>query len=191
ARPDDRTRSMILERLADDPQALGWSEAAESFVERIGFLHRADPDTWPDWTVESLTADPSWLEAWITGATSLGEVQELDLLTVLRTTLGHDLAARADREAPVRVRLPSGREVKVDYSGERPSIAARVQEFYGSTDTPKVAGRPLVLELLSPANRPVQITDDLAGFWKGSWTEVRKDMAGRYPKHHWPENPGA
>jgi ATP-dependent helicase HrpB len=77
----------------------------------------------------------------------------------------------------------------VDYSGGRPSIAARVQEFYGSTATPQVGGRPLVLELLSPANRPVQITDDLAGFWQGSWSEVRKEMAGRYPKHDWPQDP--
>lgn len=190
ARPDDRTRAMVLDRVASDPKTLDWSEAARSFTERIGFLHRSDPQAWPDWTVESLTADPEpWLAAWITGATSVAEVREMDLLTVLRTTLGHDRAARADREAPVRVNLPSGREVKVDYSGERPSIAARVQEFYGTTITPQVAGRPLVLELLSPANRPIQITDDLAGFWKGSWSEVRKDMAGRYPKHNWPEDP--
>lgn len=191
ARPDDRTRAMVLERVAADPKALEWTEAARSFVERIGFLHRSDPDAWPDWTVESLATDPEpWLGAWITGATSLGEVQEVDLLTALRTSLGRDRSAWADREAPVRVTLPSGREVRVDYSGERPSIAARVQEFYGSTVVPQVAGRPLVLELLSPANRPIQITDDLAGFWKGSWAEVRKDMAGRYPKHDWPEDPG-
>ncbi|MEX2278503.1 MAG: ATP-dependent helicase HrpB [Acidimicrobiia bacterium] len=190
ARPDDRTRAMILERIGSDPRTLDWSDPARSFVERIGFLHRSDPDSWPEWTVETLAADPEpWLAGWITGATSLEEVREVDLLTVLRTTLGHDKAARADREAPVRMTLPSGREVKVDYSGERPSVAVRVQEFYGSTLTPQVAGRPLVLELLSPANRPIQITDDLAGFWKGSWSEVRKDMAGRYPKHNWPEDP--
>ncbi|MFP5332703.1 MAG: ATP-dependent helicase C-terminal domain-containing protein, partial [Acidimicrobiia bacterium] len=190
ARPDDRTRAMVLERVRSDPKALDWTEAATSFVERIGFLHRSDPHTWPDWTVESLTADPeAWLAGWITGATSVDEVREVDLLTVLRTALGHDRTVSADREAPVRVSLPSGREVKVDYSGERPSIAARVQEFYCSTVTPQVAGRPLVLELLSPANRPIQVTDDLAGFWKGSWSEARKDMAGRYPKHNWPEDP--
>jgi ATP-dependent helicase HrpB len=190
ARPNDRTRAMVLEKARSDPRALVWSDAASSFVERVAYLHRTDPGTWPDWSVESLAASvDEWLAPWITGATGLAEVREVDLLTVLRSTLGHDLAARADREAPVRVGLPSGREVKVDYSGERPSIAARVQEFYGSTTTPQVGGRPLVLELLSPANRPVQITDDLAGFWQGSWAEVRKDMAGRYPKHDWPENP--
>ena len=190
ARPDDRSRAMVLAKVASDPRSLEWSEAALSFVERVAYLHRTDPDIWPGWSVESLAASvDEWLAPWITGATSLAEVREVGLLTVLRTALGHDLATRADREAPVRVSLPSGREVKVDYSGERPSIAARVQEFYGSTTTPQVGGRPLVLELLSPANRPIQITDDLAGFWQGSWAEVRKDMAGRYPKHDWPENP--
>jgi ATP-dependent helicase HrpB len=191
ARPDDRTRAMVLARVTSDPRVLDWSDSAASFVERVAYLHRTDPDAWPDWSTEWLVESAEeWLAPWITGATSLAEVREVDLLTVLRTTLGHDRALRADREAPVRMKIPSGREVKVDYSGERPSVAARVQEFYGSTVTPTVGGRPLVLELLSPANRPVQITDDLAGFWGGSWSEVRKDMAGRYPKHDWPENPG-
>lgn len=192
ARPDDRTRAMILDRIRSDPQALDWPAAAMSFVDRVAYLHRSDPDAWPDWSVELLTADAEgWLGAWITGATSLADVRQTNLLAALRAALGHDAARRVDREAPVRVALPSGREVTVDYSGDRPSIAARVQEFYGSNATPQVGGRPLVLELLSPANRPVQITDDLAGFWKGSWSEVRKDMVGRYPKHNWPENPGA
>ncbi len=190
ARPDDRTREMVLDRIRSDPNVLDWPRAATAFVERVAFLHRADPDEWPDWTIESLTSSAGeWLAAWMTGATSVDEVRQVDLLAALRTTLGHDKARRVDSEAPTTVALPSGREVKVDYSGERPSIAARVQEFYGSNVTPEVGGRPLVLELLSPAQRPVQITDDLAGFWKGSWAEVRKDMAGRYPKHDWPENP--
>ena len=190
ARPDDRTRAMILDHIRSDPQLLDWPEAAVSFVDRVAFLHRSYPDAWPDWSIESLTADvDGWLASWITGATSLDEVRQADLLAALRAALGHDAARRVDSEAPVRVSLPSGREVKVDYSGGRPSIAARVQEFYGSTATPQVGGRPLVLELLSPANRPVQITDDLAGFWQGSWSEVRKEMAGRYPKHDWPQDP--
>ena len=192
ARPDDRTRQMVLDRIRSDPDVLDWSEAAVSFVDRVAYLHRSDPDRWPDWSTESLTRDiDDWLAVWITGATSLDEVRRTDLLAALRNTLGHDAARRVDREAPTRVSLPSGREVKVDYSGERPSVAARVQEFYGSTATPQVGGRPLVLELLSPANRPVQITDDLSGFWKGSWAEVRKEMAGRYPKHDWPEDPAS
>lgn len=190
ARPEDRTRKMILDRIRSEPSTLNWTKAAMSFVERIGFLHACYPDTWPDWSVQSLTGSVSdWLAPWVTGATSMAEVRDVDLVSVLRTALGHEKAMQADREAPVRLRLKSGRQVTVDYSGERPKIAVRVQELYGATSTPQVAGRPVVVELLSPADRPIQITDDIAGFWSGSWAEVRKEMAGRYPKHDWPENP--
>jgi ATP-dependent helicase HrpB len=192
AYPDDRTRAMVLDRIRSDPRILAWSGAVSSFIDRVAFLHRSDPDRWPAWSSETLTDEvEEWLAPWITGAVSLDEVRSIDLLAVLRAHLGHNLASRVDREAPTKVTLPSGREAKVDYSGDRPSVAARVQDFYGSTITPQVGGQPLVLELLSPANRPVQITDDLAGFWKGSWSEVRKDMAGRYPKHNWPEDPSS
>jgi ATP-dependent helicase HrpB len=192
ARPDDRTLAMVLDRIRSDPRVLAWSDAAGSFIDRVAFLHRSDPGRWPAWSSETLTGDvEEWMAAWITGAVTLGEVRSVNLLAALRAHLGHDLASQVDREAPTKVTLPSGREAKVDYSGDRPSVAARVQDFYGSTVTPQVGGQPLVLELLSPANRPVQITDDLAGFWKGSWSEVRKDMAGRYPKHDWPEDPGS
>jgi ATP-dependent helicase HrpB len=192
ARPDDRTRAMVLDRIRSDPRFLVWSGAVGSFIDRVAFLRRSDPDRWPAWSSETLTDEvEEWLASWITGAVSLDEVRSVDLLAALRAHLGHALASQLDRDAPTKVTLPSGREAKVDYSGDRPSVAARVQDFYGSTATPQVGGQPLVLELLSPANRPVQITDDLAGFWKGSWLEVRKDMAGRYPKHNWPENPGS
>ncbi len=192
ARPDDRTRAMVLDRLRSDPKALTWSDAAASFIDRVAFLHLSDPDRWPAWTSKTLEVGvDEWLAAWLTGAVSLEEVRSVDLLAALRAHLGHDRASLVDWEAPTKVRLPSGREVKVDYSRARPLVAARVQDFYGSTVTPQVGGQPLLLELLSPANRPVQVTDDLAGFWKGSWSEVRKDMAGRYPKHDWPEDPGA
>ncbi len=192
ARPDDRTRAMVLDRIRSDPRVLAWSGAAGSFIDRVAFLHLSEPDRWPAWSSEGLAVGvDEWMAVWITGAVSLDEVRSVDLLAALRAHLGHDLASRMDREAPTKVTLPSGRQAKVDYSGDRPSVAARVQDFYGSTVTPQVGGQPLVLELLSPANRPVQITDDLAGFWKGSWSEVRKDMAGRYPKHDWPEDPGS
>jgi ATP-dependent helicase HrpB len=192
AYPDDRTRAMVLDRIRSDPRILVWSGAVGSFIDRVAFLRRSDPARWPAWSSDTLTAEvEEWLAPWITGAVSLDEVRSVDLLAALRTHLGHALASQLDRDAPTKVTLPSGREAKVDYSGDRPSVAARVQDFYGSTATPQVGGQPLVLELLSPANRPVQITDDLAGFWKGSWLEVRKDMAGRYPKHNWPENPGS
>ena len=189
ARPGDRVRTLILDRLRREPHHLPWSEPASNLAHRVALMHAVDPQRWPDWSEEGLRDDLSWLESWITGATSLDDVRSVDLVQVLRTTLGHERAAMLDREVPVRLELPSGRTVTVDYSGQRPSVAAKVQEFYGSDVTPTIAGRPVVLELLSPANRPVQVTDDLAGFWGGSWAEVRKELAGRYPKHDWPDDP--
>ena len=90
---------------------------------------------------------------------------------------------------PRTIQVPSGRRIRLDYSEGTPSISVKVQEMYGTDATPEVAGQPIVLHLLSPANRPVQVTRDLGGFWRGSWSEVRKEMAGRYPKHEWPDDP--
>ena len=94
-----------------------------------------------------------------------------------------------DRLAPSRLELPTGRSVSIDYSADEPTAAVRVQDLFGTTVHPTAGGRPVVLHLLSPADRPVQITADLPGFWAGSWAEVRKDLAGRYPKHQWPDDP--
>jgi len=192
ARPDDRVRAMVLARVARDRSVLSWTPAVANLVHRVALLHGEDPDRWPAWSEEGLRADlGSWLAPWISGSTSLPEVTEVDLVEVLRTQLGHEAALRLDAAAPVRIELPSGRSVMVDYSAGRPTVSARVQEFFGTTATPTVAGRPVLVELLSPADRPVQVTDDLGGFWTGSWTEVRKEMAGRYPKHEWPEDPSS
>ena len=101
------------------------------------------------------------------------------------------MVIRIDRLVPTHVEIPSGRRVAVDYSGDVPAIAAKVQEFFGASQAPLIAGEPVQLMLLSPADRPLQITSDLGGFWAGSWAEVRKDMAGRYPKHEWPADPAS
>lgn len=190
AHPGDDVRAMVLDAVRRDPSILTWTPAVANLVARVALLHESEPDGWPDWTEDRLRETVGdWLAPWISGATSLGEVGEVDVLSVLRSELGHQRATELDVAAPTRIRLPSGREVSIDYSSGRPTVSARVQEFYGSTVTPEAAGRPVVLELLSPANRQIQVTDDLAGFWTGSWSEVRKDMAGRYPKHDWPEDP--
>jgi ATP-dependent helicase HrpB len=107
---------------------------------------------------------------------------------VLRRTLGHRVA-ELDRVAPAAITLAGGRQVAVDYEGDRPAAEVRVQDAFGTTVHPTVGGVAVVLSLLSPAGRPIQVTADLPGFWKGSWAEVRKDMAGRYPKHAWPADP--
>ena len=108
---------------------------------------------------------------------------------LFRSLPGH-LAARLRDLCPDHLTLPSGRRVRVDYeAGPQPVIASKLQDFFGCRETPRVAGRPALVHLLSPAGRPVQITADLAGFWKNSYPLVRKEMAGRYPKHKWPQDP--
>ena len=117
-------------------------------------------------------------------------MERLDLQAVLRGLLSWEQASRLDRSLPARLALPGGRRA-VDYTQPVPAAEARAQAFYGLADTPRLAGGrvKLRLALLSPAGRPVAITGDLAGFWRGAWAEVRRDMRGRYPRHHWPENP--
>jgi len=189
--PGPATTAAILERLRRRHLVdLPWTGAARSLVDRVRFLHDRFGDPWPDWSEAELASDlEEWLGAYLLDATGLDAVRALDLTAILRARLGHSLAGELDRVAPRRITVPSGREVPVDYTGDRPSIAVKVQEMFGASETPQVAGEPLVLHLLSPAGRPMQITSDLARFWQGSWTEVRKEMAGRYPKHPWPPDP--
>ena len=141
---------------------------------------------------DALLADlEAWLAPMLVGARGRADLDRLDLMTTLRTRLGWDRVRALDRLAPERIDLPSGRAATVAYGDGRPVVRARVQELYGATTTPTVLDgrRPVVFELTSPADRPIQVTDDLTAFWAGSWSEVRKEMAGRYPKHDWPIDP--
>jgi len=158
---------------------------------RVALLFALEPDLWPDLSDPALAADRAWLAGHLHGASRLADLQKLDLLAVLRATLTWEQASRLDRELPTHLSLPGGRAA-VDYLQPVPVAEARAQAFYGLTETPKLAGGriELRLALLSPAGRPVAITGDLAGFWRGAWAEVRKNMRGRYPKHDWPEVPG-
>ena len=108
---------------------------------------------------------------------------------VLRAQLPYPAGAELDQIAPPQLELPGGRLVPIDYSADAPRASVRVQDLFGVTAHPAAGTTPIVLTLLSPADRPIQVTSDLPGFWAGSWTEVRKEMAGRYPKHHWPADP--
>jgi ATP-dependent helicase HrpB len=125
--------------------------------------------------------------------TKWSDLERLDIKGVIESILrnsGRDLR-ELEKLAPSRITVPSGSLVKVDYDGDEPAAQVRLQECFGLMDSPKVAfGRiPVVITLLSPANRPIQVTKDLAGFWVGAYQMVRKDMRGRYPKHNWPEDP--
>ena len=108
---------------------------------------------------------------------------------MLRSQLPWEVGADLDTVAPAHLELPSGRTVRVDYSGEQPTASVRVQDLFGVTEHPMAGTEPIRLELLSPADRPIQVTADLPGFWAGTWADVKKDMAGRYPKHRWPDDP--
>ena len=191
--PGPATTAAVLDRLRrGDLSELPWNDAARSLVDRVRFLHARLGDPWPDWSTQALVRDlDRWLGPSLTGARGLDDLRRVDLVSVLRRFLGHPLVTELDRVAPRRLTVPSGRRVPVDYSTTPPRIAVKVQEMFGTAATPEIAGEPVVLELLSPAGRPLQITSDLGGFWAGSWQEVRREMAGRYPKHRWPKDPAA
>jgi ATP-dependent helicase HrpB len=183
--------------LADGVLSLGverlpWSKALRQWRDRVMFLRRAEGEAWPDLSDDSLAKDPGWLAPFLLGKTKLDEIGADDLSEALRAMLPWDMARRLDAEAPTSFRAPTGTEAAIDYEAEGgPAIALRVQELFGLSEHPTVAdGRiPLTLHLLSPAHRPIQITRDLPGFWRGSWAAVRSDLRGRYPRHFWPDDP--
>ncbi|HTB48444.1 MAG TPA: ATP-dependent helicase HrpB [Acetobacteraceae bacterium] len=178
---------------ADGLKALPWSDAARQLQARVALMQGIEPDAgWPDWSDAALAASaPDWLAPQLAGMTRTADLARLDLTTILRGMLPWALAVRLDRELPRELTLPGGR-APVDYTEPVPVASARAQAFYGLAEMPRLAGGrvPLRLALLSPAGRPVALTGDLAGFWRGAWADVRRDMRGRYPKHDWPEAPG-
>jgi ATP-dependent helicase HrpB len=158
----------------------------------VAFLHGRLGEPWPDLSLPALSASVAeWLVPHLGEPTGLDDLASLDVAAMLRRRVGHPGGGDVDSLAPAAVALASGRRVAVDYSGGVPTIAVKVQELFGSIEGPRIAGEPVLLMLLSPADRPLQITQDLAGFWAGSWAEVRREMAGRYPKHEWPVDPAA
>ena len=190
-------RGPLVDRVRDTGLALlPWTPAARSVQARVGFLHAVVGEPWPDLSDAALRRGlADWLEPLLAGATGRAALDRLDLARTLRGMVPYEVVADLDRLAPEALTVPSGRRVPLRYGdgapGDPPVLAVRVQQMFGVAETPTVAGGrvPVTLHLLSPADRPVQVTSDLAGFWAGSWHDVRKDMAGRYPKHDWPEHP--
>ena len=171
---------------------LPWSDSARRLRERIAFAHALDA-SWPDPSDAALLATLDvWLAPQLAGVRRLDEASRVDLADALLGILTWDQRRALDELAPTHLVVPSGSRLPLDYSDPRsPALAVRLQELFGLAETPRIGrGRvPVVLHLLSPAHRPVQVTRDLAGFWRTSYFDVRKDLRGRYPKHHWPENP--
>jgi ATP-dependent helicase HrpB len=174
---------------------LPWSKPLKQWRDRVMFLRAAEGDAWPDLSDDALAAArENWLVPALYDKTSLKDVSAGDLSDALMALLPWDQRARLDREAPTHFEAPTGTQLPIDYEAEQgPTIAVRLQELFGLNVHPSLAkgAVPLVLELLSPAHRPVQVTRDLPGFWRGSYAAVRSDLRGRYPRHPWPEDPAS
>lgn len=194
AEPDpERIAAVLVAALRDEGiAALPWTKASAQLRERIGFLHRHDP-SFPDVSDDALAAGlGDWLGPHLYRLRRRDEVQRIDLAPALEGMLGWEQRRRLDELAPTHLEVPSGSRVPVDYADpEAPVLAVRLQEVFGWTETPRIAGGrvPLTLHLLSPAHRPVQVTRDLASFWRTGYFEVKKDLKGRYPRHYWPDDP--
>jgi len=175
---------------------LPWTSELRQWRARVMLMHQyavASPDPWPDLSDTALAATlDEWAPPWISGITRREHFSRMDLANALRSRLTYTQGVILGREAPTHFTVPSGSAVPIDYlDGEVPTLSVRLQEMFGLNQTPSVAGGrlPLLLKLLSPARRPVQITRDLVSFWNRGYHEVKKDLKGRYPKHYWPEDP--
>ncbi|RAZ82075.1 ATP-dependent helicase HrpB [Cereibacter johrii] len=169
---------------------LPWSAAARRLRARVQLL-RAEGAEMPDMSDAALLEDPGWLLPFLGGRRTEADLRALDLTEALRARLGWEGMQLLDRLAPPHFETPLGRRVPIDYEGEAPGIEIRLQELFGVTVHPTVGPKrlPLRITLLSPGQRPVQVTMDLPGFWSSSYADVRRDMRGRYPRHPWPEDP--
>ncbi|MFD8732241.1 ATP-dependent helicase HrpB [Streptomyces sp. NPDC059611] len=171
---------------------LRWSRDSEQFRLRLAFLHRVAGTPWPDVSDGALLADPgAWLEPELSRARRRSDLGRIDAGQALRRLLpwATGEAVRLDELAPERIEVPSGSRIRVDYGGEQPVLAVKLQELFGLAETPRVAGVPVLVHLLSPAGRPAAVTADLASFWQDGYKAVRAELRGRYPKHPWPEDP--
>jgi ATP-dependent helicase HrpB len=184
--------------LAEGIAALGigklpWSKAQLQLRDREQFLRQVEGDEWPDLSNDALARSAAdWLAPFLVGKTALSQIGADELSAALDALLPWVLRKRLDAEAPTHFTAPSGSSVPIDYEAEQgPTVSIRVQELFGLARHPSIAGGrvPLVIELLSPAHRPVQVTRDLPGFWHGSYKDVKTEMRGRYPRHPWPDDP--
>jgi ATP-dependent helicase HrpB len=175
-------------------QVLNWSEGSKLLLERVRCGAQWLPEkAWPEVTEQALLDNLElWLEPYMTGIRSAKGLAGIDLYQALNAYLGWPLNQEIDQLLPVRYKVPSGSEKKIRYqAGQEPVLSVRMQEMFGEPTSPVIADgrKKIVLELLSPAQRPLQLTSDLAGFWAGAYKEVQKEMKGRYPKHPWPDDP--
>lgn len=193
--PDAETLPILCEVVRSNPSGiLNFSKEVRQFQGRVALMKNRFPEEfWPDLSDESLTPTPEdWLLPWLGNIRTAQGLSSLDILPALRARLSRQQQRRLDELAPIAIVVPSGSRISIDYtSGDTPILAVKLQEMFGLSDTPVIAeGRvKLLLHLLSPARRPVQITQDLKGFWNSGYQMVKKELKGRYPKHPWPDDP--
>jgi ATP-dependent helicase HrpB len=191
---DDETAPILCEVIRMTPGMVVFSREARQFQARARLMRRAFPEeAWPDLSDEMLFPRPEeWLLPLLAGIRSAQNLAGLNILPALKARLSGEERRLLDERAPVSITVPSGSRVTLEYtSGVVPVLAVKLQEMFGLADTPMIAGGRLkvLLHLLSPARRPVQITQDLKGFWNNGYPLVKKDLKGRYPKHPWPDDP--
>jgi ATP-dependent helicase HrpB len=194
--PNEETARLLAEGIAKLGVArLPWSKAQIQLRDRVGFLRAAGESDWPDLGDAALAETATtWLAPFLTGKTKVADIGADDLGSALDALLPWNLKRRLEEEAPTHFEAPTGNRHAIDYETTgAPALHIRVQELFGLTQHPAIANGklPLTLHLLSPAHRPIQITRDLPGFWKGSWAAVKADMKGRYPRHPWPDDPAS
>ncbi|GKQ48895.1 ATP-dependent helicase HrpB [Pseudomonas syringae] len=196
---DDAARSQALLALVRRKglELLPWTPELRQWQARVALLRSLDIDKsttseWPDLSDAQLMATlEHWLMPYLGKVTRLSHFSQLDLSSILRNLLPWPLPQQLEAQAPQTIQVPSGSNIRIDYSEQPPILSVRLQELFGLSDTPRIAnGRQVLkLHLLSPARRPVQVTQDLANFWRSTYSEVKKDLKGRYPKHYWPDDP--
>lgn len=194
--PREQARAAMLQGIRQlGIESLPWSREARDLQARAAFVRKLGNDfaLWPDLSDAALAASlDDWLAPWLDGITRREHLARIPLLDALLARLSWDERRELDVLAPTHLAVPSGSQVRIDYLDESaPAVSVRLQEVFGLQATPRIGGgrAPITFKLLSPAQRPVQVTRDLASFWRGTYADVRKDLRGRYPKHHWPENP--
>lgn len=190
--PEATVRALLYGIATEGIGILPWTNAARRMQERVLFMREHDPE-WPDMTDRALTGTMDcWLAPHVHGMRSRGDLQKLNLASILEGTLAWEQRRRLDDWSPTHITVPSGSRIPVDYGDpSAPSLSVRLQELFGMTETPFIAGGrvAVTMHLLSPAGRPVQVTRDLANFWRETYFDVKKDLKGRYPKHYWPDDP--
>lgn len=173
-------------------EVLRWEDHHRQWQARVELLRQHLGDPWPDVSDASLLNSlETWMAPYLNEVRRLDDLRRLDLTAALATLLPWPLSQKLDEQAPSHIQVPSGSRIAIDYCQNPPVLAVKLQEMFGCQTTPTVAqGKvPLLIHLLSPAQRPLQVTQDLAGFWRTSYHDVKKDMKGRYPKHPWPDDP--